>query len=118
MGFRDVRNVLIRALRAGSYQHELRGVVAGKNLLDTGEVSAEEVVSLLQCCRGDQYESSRYHYDSRVVVHIFHPRKGGVGWYVKCYILPAGEGADYGAVFISVHRSEHDKRPRRGGGSR
>lgn len=98
MGFKDVRCLLIDALESGRYQHEYRADMESKNLLATGEVTAEFVAQLLRRCRGDQYRASPYHYDARVLCHEFMPAIGGERWYLKAYFLSSG------AVFISVHQ--------------
>lgn len=77
MGFKDARQRVIRSLRAGDYQHEAREVSEGKNLLDTGEVTPDEVVALLQRCRGDQYSCGPHHSAPEVPVHLFRPAQGG-----------------------------------------
>lgn len=112
VGFQDARHRVIRALRAGEYQHEIRAVVEGKNLLDTGDVTADEVVLLLQRCRGDQYSSESHRAVSAVPVHIFRPVERGAQWYIKVYFLDVDPPDTEAAVFISVHRSDYPYRGR------
>lgn len=112
VGFQDARQRVMRALRAGDYQHEIRAVVEGKNLLDTGDVTADEVVLLLQRCRGDQYSSEPHRAVSAVPVHIFRPVERRTQWYIKVYFLDADPPDSEAAVFISVHRSDHPYRGR------
>ncbi len=101
MGFKEVRRATIQALRDGRFQHEERAQAEGKNLLASGEVSVEEVIALLQRCRGDQHRSSTHHFDRTQVVHIFRPVDGPARWYIKSYLV---ERDGIAAVFISVHR--------------
>ena len=115
MGFREARQRVIRSLVAGDYQFEIREVVEGKNLLDTGEVTPAEVVALLQRCRGDQYSCAPHHADPSVPVHVFLPARGAEQWYIKAYLVarPPDEGGEEDfAVFISVHKSVHRYRGR------
>ena len=103
MGFRDARSRAIEALNSGDIQHEARGDIDDKNLLLTGDVSADEVVALLLRCRGNQHSSSPHHGDASVEVHVFKPVVGSgaaqTRWYIKLYFL------DPDAWFISVHTS-------------
>jgi hypothetical protein len=100
MGFRQARSRLLAALRSGNFQHEVREVLAEKNLLAIGDVTAAEVIRAVQKTRGDEYSRSPHHWDPEIKVHVFRPRIEGERWYIKCYFLPAsGETA----VFISVH---------------
>jgi hypothetical protein len=101
MGFKEVRKAMVRALRDGLFQHEERAQAEGKNLLASGEISVEEVVALLQRCRGDQHRTSPHHADSTQVVHIFQPTDGPARWYIKSYLV---ELDGVMAIFISVHR--------------
>ena len=99
MGLRKVRALLIAALETGEFGHEPREVLAEKNLLALGEVTAEFVVRLIKKTRGQDYASSPHHADASVEVHIFTPTVDMERWYVKAYFSP-----DRSAVFISVHR--------------
>jgi hypothetical protein len=47
MGFREARQRVVRSLLAGDYQIEIREVVEGKNLLEMGDVTPAEVVSIV-----------------------------------------------------------------------
>jgi hypothetical protein len=116
MKFTEARRRIIQALREGSYQHEARDVVEGKNLLATGDVTSAEVAELLQRCRGDQHESQPHHFDDQVLVHFFKPTRQGEQWYIKAYLIgdPDDEDDDPRvAVFISVHKSVYRYRGRR-----
>ena len=109
LGFKGARTRTIAALRAGPAYilFEDRAVREGKNLLDTGEVSPEEVVAMLHRCRGspDQYCETGHHREPSIPVHTFKPVLGGTRWYIKVYFLNATPDLEP-AIFISVHRSE------------
>jgi hypothetical protein len=100
MGFRRAKHLLLAALRSGNFQHEAREVLAEKNLLAIGDVTADEVVRAVQRTGGGDYSSAPHHWDPEITVHIFRSRIDGDRWYIKCYFLPASGGT---AVFISVH---------------
>jgi hypothetical protein len=101
MGFKETRRATIRALLDGRFQHEERAQSEGKNLLATGEVSVEEVVALLMCCRGNQHETDVHHFDRSQTIDIFKPVQGRTKWYIKSYLI---EENGITAFFISVHR--------------
>jgi hypothetical protein len=101
MGFTESRKATVEALRDGRFQHEPRAYADGKNMLATGEITAEEVIGLLNRCRGNQHETSPHHFDPTQTVDIFKPTAGGVRWYIKSYLFRDGEVT---AVFISVHQ--------------
>lgn len=86
-------------------------MIEGKNLLATGEVTVDDVIGLLNRCRGDQHETTVNRVGDAPPVHIFKPTGGGEQWYVKAYVIvDVAEDDDSGSdvtVFISVHRSEH-----------
>lgn len=102
VGFREARDRLIEALRKGRYEHEARQARTEKNLFAVGDVSADEVVTLLYRCRGDQHEDSPHHWDRATTVHEFKPVVKGHQWYIKAYFDP--DDRSEGVVFISVHR--------------
>jgi hypothetical protein len=109
LGFRRARSKTIAALRAGPLyiQFERRPVREGKNLLDTGEVSPEDVIALLHRCRGspDQYSETGHHRAANIPVHTFKPMHAGTRWYIKVYFLDGTLELEP-AIFISVHKSE------------
>lgn len=109
LGFRLARSKTIQALQAGPefILFEPRPSRQSKNLLDTGEVTPEDVVALLQCCRGsrDQYRETEHHFVAGVPVHEFLPVQHQVRWYIKVYFLNGTEELEP-AIFISVHQSE------------
>ncbi len=100
MGFKDARGAIVQALRDGRFQHEERAITEGKNLLATGEVTVDEVISLLIRCKGYQHETGLHHFDRTQTIHIFRPMEGSVRWYIKSYLV---EQDGITAFFISVH---------------
>lgn len=108
IGFRVARSKTIAALRAGPafIQFEDRTARESKNLLDTGEVSPEDVIALLQVCHGsaDQYRETGHDRDPSIPVHIFKPVYNETRWYIKVYFLDRTLELEP-AIFISVHKS-------------
>ena len=93
-GFKKAKHDVIAALEAGDYQHASRGSIDVKNLLATGEISAQEVISIIKKCSGTQHSCSPHHSVPSIEVHVL---KTGT-WYIKFYFI------DPSAWFISVHR--------------
>ena len=93
-GFKKAKHDVIAALEAGDYQHASRGSIDVKNLLATGEVSAQEVISIIKKCSGTQHSCSPHHSVPSIEVHVLKIGK----WYIKFYFI------DPSAWFISVHR--------------
>lgn len=108
VGFRVARSKTIAALSAGPAYilFEDRTARESKNLLDTGEVSPEDVIGLLRICRGsaDQYRETGHDRDQSIPVHTFKPVCGDVRWYIKVYFLDGTLDLEP-AIFISVHKS-------------
>ena len=106
VGLNEIRKAAITAIREGRVQHEFRNVVDEKNLFLTGEVTPEQVIHMLNACKGGQHESSPHHAVKDVEVHIFKPElsleKGAPKqkWYIKLYLL------DPDIWFISVHEAQ------------
>ncbi|MDH0866380.1 hypothetical protein [Mitsuaria sp. GD03876] len=94
-GYRAVKQAVLRALQSGEVQHEVRENFDEKNLLGCGEVSVDEVISIVKASRGTDYSCSPLHADASCDCHLLKTR----GWYVKFYFLEPH------AVFISVHRT-------------
>ena len=94
VGFKEAKRRLLAALDTGNYQHEARKGIDTKNLLQTGEVSAQTLAALVHRCGGQQHSSSPHHLISSVEVHVFKRD----GWYVKFYFI------DPDTIFISVHQ--------------
>ena len=93
-GFKAAKKAAIEALVSGNYQHEARNAIEVKNLLATGEVSAEFVADLLRQSRGSDHSSSPHHRARSIEVHVVCAR----GWYIKFYFI------DPDTFFISVHQ--------------
>ena len=100
LGFKAARALFIDALKDGRIRFERRSAAQGKNLLQSGDISPEEVIWLLRRCRGDQYEESPHHFMPEVPCHIFKPEIHRIQWYVKGYRLSDD------VFLISVHTSE------------
>ena len=95
IGFKEAKRRLLAALDSGNYQHEARSGIVTKNLLQTGQVSAQTLAALVLRCSGQHHSSSPHHLIGSVEVHVF--RRDG--WYVKFYFI------DPDTIFISVHKS-------------
>jgi len=108
MGFKEVIRRVVAALRDGRIRHDAIGVAKGKNLLAIGEITTDEVILLLQRCRGDQYSTSPHHFDSETPVHVCEPVYHREQWYIKFYFLR--EEDDDLTLFMSVHKSVYRKR--------
>jgi hypothetical protein len=104
MGFHEAVRLTIEALRDGRFQHEPRPLASGKNLLASGDLSADDVIRLIRRCRGTHYETSDHHADPTQEVNIFKPSSGGIRWYIKSYLV---ETDGITAFFISVHESDY-----------
>ena len=99
MGLKETRSKAIKCLEEGSAQAEERPDIEEKNLLKTGVVSAEEVITLLKYTRGDQYRTQAHGVIEGITIHIFEPEKEQVRWHIKLYFI------DPNCFFISVHKS-------------
>ncbi len=94
MGFKQAKEKVLQALASGAYQHEVRRNISEKNKLQTGEVTASFVASLVQRCTGHDHSCKPHHQCAELEVHVL--RKAG--WYIKFYFV------DPETVFISVHQ--------------
>ncbi|MDB5037558.1 MAG: hypothetical protein JWQ35_1086 [Bacteriovoracaceae bacterium] len=108
-----VRLRLIAALKNGKVQHEmLEGQVNSCDLLQSGAVSAREVIEFLKPSRGLKYEEVPHPFLSDVKTMIFKTNAacGGlpVSWYVKCYCLFKNREEVW---FIGVHSASKRKVP-------
>ena len=79
---------------AGDYLFEARNDIDVKDLLATGEVSAAELIEILERATPDRYACSPHHRAPSIGVHVIR----SAGWYVKFYFL------DPDTWFISVHK--------------
>jgi len=94
MGFKDVKQTVVTALRAGTFQHEARSDINVKNLLATGQVNASFVERILSNCTNKHLETTPHDLDRDIDVYVI--KKDG--WYIKFYFLNPQ------TVFISVHQ--------------
>lgn len=94
-GFNEAKRRVIAALDTGRYQHEARTAIDTKNLLQIGQISAQNLKKVLLQCNGNNHESLPHHSDPNTEVHIVKH----AGWYVKFYFIDDPE-----TVFISVHK--------------
>ncbi|WP_205908864.1 hypothetical protein [Metarhizobium album] len=85
---------MLAALAAGTFQHEARRGIDVKKLLQTGAVTAQEVVQVVSRCNGSHYVASPHHAVKQIEVHVLKRD----GWYIKFYFV------DPDTIFISVHR--------------
>ena len=103
MGLSDAKRLFVQALKEGRVESESREAQEEKNLLAIGDVTLDQVVELINRCKGQEYSSSPHDFDSGIEVHVFKPVKDQQRWYIKGYLLSAK------VVFISVHRTEYRK---------
>lgn len=92
MGFNEAKKRAIECLIAGNYGSEARGDIDDKNYLITGQLSCEELITILKRCRGNEHSQSRHHASSSIDVHVI----VSSDWYIKFYFHPE-------LMFISVH---------------
>lgn len=97
MGFREIKQQVVRCMQAGAYLHETRRDINAKNYLANGRVNREWVTELLNHTRGDGWRCSPHHQHSDIDVHVFKTWRNGTHWYVKFYFVEPH------TVFISVH---------------
>lgn len=97
MGFKDVKSKVIACLKSGYFNHEVREEIDIKNLLSTGQVSKEDVATILGRSSGNDYSCSPHHFDGNIDVHVVKTKHSGQDWYVKWYF------SEPDSVFISVH---------------
>lgn len=107
-----MRARLVEALKSGRIQHEtLDEMVTGRDLLQSGQVSVEEVIEFLKPSRGLKLEEIPHSLLPDVRTFIFRSQvaRGGlpVSWYVKCYCLPeSGEELWFVSVYSNSERKE------------
>lgn len=104
MGLKDARKKAIGCLKSGDYEHENRKSINEKNLLLTGEITIDDVCTLLNATKGNRYEESPHHAVPTIMVHEFKPNSkkvnGNISWYIKLYFI------DDKTMMISAHPSE------------
>ncbi len=108
MTFSQAKSRLIADLESGSYRIGLRGDVGEKNLLASGDMTAEDVARLVRACRGNQYQCKAGAAIGGEDLHVFQPVSGPTVWYVKAFFLI--DDAGNVSVVVSVHPSEFRRR--------
>ena len=96
MNFTDVKSRLLQALKTGDFEHEARRNITAKNKLQTGECTTEDVIKLVERCRGNSHSQSEHDQVSGIMVHVIKAQS----WYIKFYFLEPS------VMFISVHLQE------------
>lgn len=66
MSFKVIKQTVITAWRAGTFQHEARQGIHVKNLLATGQASANSVEKILNNRASNHRETSPHDVDSRI----------------------------------------------------
>ena len=94
IGYKYARQKVLQALSLRIYSHEVRHAIDVKNLLHSGDVTPDEVISLIESSSGADYSSSMHHVVQSVEVHVIRCSR----WYIKFYFV------DPDTVFISVHQ--------------
>ena len=94
MGYKDVKKKVLDALASRAFSHEVRDDIDVKNLLQTGEITPDEVFRLIKASSGTDHSSSPHHSVKGVEVHVIKCKK----WYIKFYFV------DPDTIFISVHQ--------------
>ena len=70
MGFKEVKDKVIKCLNTGHVLHEVREDIDIKNLLATGTVSVSEVANIIKRARGNNYSCSPHHFNTNIDVHV------------------------------------------------
>jgi hypothetical protein len=96
LGFREVKALAIQKIREGKIEHVPREF--DKNEYAQGLLSDDQVIAMIQSCRGDRYEVQPHHAIKSVPVHILKPLGKYDGYYVKFYFLEPD------VWFLSVHK--------------
>lgn len=97
LGFKDVKAKVLACLHKGTVLHAERANIDIKNLLAIGEVTLDEVASVIGRARGTEYSCSPHHAVAGVDVHVIKTTFRDKEWYIKWYFLEPD------SVFISVH---------------
>jgi hypothetical protein len=95
MGFRDVKEKLLAALRNGNVKHDEKSY--GKNKLADGDLKLEDAIAIINTCRGDDYKETKHHACQDLPLHVLKPKGKYDGWYIKFYFI------EEDARFISFH---------------
>jgi hypothetical protein len=102
VGFKTAKQSVLQALDASIAGksvvfHEQRHDQRDKNLLQSGDVSLQEVRDVLGRANGTEHDESSHHNVSSITVHVVKRSEYGVFWYIKWYMLEPN------LWFISVH---------------
>lgn len=97
MSYKEAKSKAISCLINGDVLHESRRGIELKNLFSVGDVSANDVIDILNSSRGSSYKVSPHHQVSDQDVHVITTCFLGKNWYVKWYFV------DPDCIFISVH---------------
>jgi hypothetical protein len=97
-GYSSVKKCVLKCLKEDKFQHEQRDNIDVKNLLATGEISKDDVISLIKSSNGTCHSKSPHHVKSSFIVHVIKNK----GWYIKFYFLEVDDDENL-SVFISVH---------------
>jgi hypothetical protein len=97
VSFREIKWKVIECLKNGKVRFAVRRGIHLKNLLSTGDVTAQQLERVIHLAGGQHYELRTHHLDSSIDVHIITLWYAGVNWYIKWYF------AEPNSVFISVH---------------
>ena len=93
MGFKEAKRRVLEALAEGDFLNDVRDKIDEKNLLHTGEMTAEDVMEIVNMCNGTHHVEAPHHAAAGVSVHVL--RRDG--WYIKFYFI------DEETHFLSVH---------------
>jgi hypothetical protein len=95
LGLKEVKALAINKIREGKVNHITREF--GKNKYAEGFLSDDQVIAMIQSCRGDRYEAKPHHAIRSVLVHIMKPLGKYDGYYIKFYFLEPD------VIFLSIH---------------
>jgi hypothetical protein len=98
LGFKEVKERAIQCIKSNHVRHVERDL--GKNMFAAGDLSPEEMIQIIDFCRGDCYETNKHHLFN-TEVHILKPRGKYDGWYIKFFFVEPD------ILFISVHQSNY-----------
>lgn len=98
MGFKNEKKEILKRLDSGDYQHETRAEIDKKNYLQTGQITLENVMKIINKASGVNYSTSPHHVVNGVNVHVLKKINfENKDWYIKWYYLEPD------LFFISVH---------------
>lgn len=97
MSFNTNKKQLLHALKTRNILHEERTKLSSKNKLAIGDMSVDELINIVEKCRGNEYLNSPHHFSNDIEVHLLKTTYQGIHWYIKWYFIQPN------VVFISVH---------------